>query len=58
MNRLLFGDNLKWLRDKNLFPDASLESNLSPALNVSDQRGLRFLPSCEVRLTLYLPALS
>jgi site-specific DNA-methyltransferase (adenine-specific) len=25
MNRLLFGDNLKWLRDKNLFPDASVD---------------------------------
>ena len=25
MNRLLFGDNLKWLRDKNVFPDASVD---------------------------------
>jgi adenine specific DNA methylase Mod len=22
MNRLLFGDNLKWLRDAKIFPDA------------------------------------
>jgi site-specific DNA-methyltransferase (adenine-specific) len=25
MNRLLFGDNLKWLRDTKLFPDASVD---------------------------------
>jgi adenine specific DNA methylase Mod len=25
MNRLLFGDNLKWLRDRNIFPDASVD---------------------------------
>src|ERR1039458_9480163 len=25
MNRLLFGDNLKWLRDPKLFPDASID---------------------------------
>jgi DNA modification methylase len=25
MNRLLFGDNLKWLRDPKLFPDASVD---------------------------------
>ncbi len=25
MNRLLFGDNLKWLRDKGIFPDASVD---------------------------------
>jgi hypothetical protein len=25
MNRLLFGDNLKWLRDKKLFPDESVD---------------------------------
>jgi len=25
MNRLLFGDNLKWLRDAKLFPDASVD---------------------------------
>jgi adenine specific DNA methylase Mod len=25
MNRLLFGDNLKWLRDEKLFPDASVD---------------------------------
>lgn len=25
MNRLLFGDNLKWLRDVKLFPDASID---------------------------------
>lgn len=25
MNRLLFGDNLKWLRDPRIFPDASVE---------------------------------
>jgi 16S rRNA G966 N2-methylase RsmD len=24
-NRLLFGDNLKWLRDPKLFPDASID---------------------------------
>ena len=24
-NRLLFGDNLKWLRDKSLFPDGSID---------------------------------
>ena len=26
MNRLLFGDNLKWLRDAKIFPDASVIS--------------------------------
>jgi len=25
MNRLLFGDNLKWLRDHKIFPDASVD---------------------------------
>jgi adenine specific DNA methylase Mod len=25
MNRLLFGDNLKWLRDLKIFPDASVD---------------------------------
>jgi hypothetical protein len=25
MSRLLFGDNLKWLRDKKMFSDASVE---------------------------------
>lgn len=25
MNRLLFGDNLKWLQDKNVFPDACVD---------------------------------
>jgi hypothetical protein len=25
MNRLLFGDNLKWLRDPKIFPDASFD---------------------------------
>jgi hypothetical protein len=25
MNRLLFGDNLKWLRDTRIFPDASVD---------------------------------
>jgi hypothetical protein len=25
MNRLLFGDNLKWLRDAKIFPDASVD---------------------------------
>jgi hypothetical protein len=25
MNRLLFGDNLQWLRDAKLFPDASVD---------------------------------
>ncbi len=28
MNHLLFGDNLKWLRDTKFFPDASV--NLVP----------------------------
>jgi hypothetical protein len=26
MNRLLFGDNLKWLRDPKIFPDADVDS--------------------------------
>jgi adenine specific DNA methylase Mod len=25
MNRLLFGDNLQWLRNKDIFPDASVD---------------------------------
>ena len=25
MNRLLFGDNLNWLRNKDIFPDASVD---------------------------------
>src|SRR6266478_8591606 len=25
MNRLLFGDNLKWLADRKIFPDASVD---------------------------------
>ena len=38
MNRLLFGDNLQWLRDAKLFPDASvglvyLDARLSPDID-------------------------
>ena len=33
-NRLHFGDNLRWLRDKNVFPDASVERvYLDPLFN-------------------------
>src|SRR2546428_4707413 len=34
MNRLLFGDNLKWLRDTKVFPDASVDLEyLDPPFN-------------------------
>ena len=34
MNRLLFGDNLKWLRDRNIFHDASVDLEyLDPPFN-------------------------
>jgi tRNA1(Val) A37 N6-methylase TrmN6 len=34
MNRRLFGDNLKWLTNKNVFPDASVDLvNLAPPFN-------------------------
>src|SRR2546427_12215745 len=34
MNRLLFGDNLKWLRDTKVFPDASVDlEHLDPPFN-------------------------
>ena len=34
MNRLLFGDNLQWLRDAKLFPDASVDLvYLAPPFN-------------------------
>src|SRR5438093_13501784 len=34
MNRLLFGDNLKWLRDTKIFPDASVDLEyLDPPFN-------------------------
>jgi hypothetical protein len=29
MNRLYFGDNLKWLRDRREFPDASIDPVIS-----------------------------
>jgi len=36
MNRLLFGDNLKWLRDTRIFPDASVDLvYLDPPFNSS-----------------------
>jgi 16S rRNA G966 N2-methylase RsmD len=35
-NRLLFGDNLQWLRDAKLFPDASVDLvYLDPPFNYS-----------------------
>jgi 16S rRNA G966 N2-methylase RsmD len=34
MNRLLFGDNFKWLRDTKIFPDASVDLvYLNPPFN-------------------------
>jgi hypothetical protein len=41
MNRLLFGDNLKWLRDAALFPDATVDLvYLDPTLNGTSCRPL------------------
>jgi len=34
MNRLLFGDNLKWLSDRKIFPDESVDLEyLDPPFN-------------------------
>jgi hypothetical protein len=33
MNRLYFGDNLQWLRDRCEFPDASVDLFLDPPFN-------------------------
>lgn len=43
MNRLLFGDNLKWLRDAKLFPDASVDLvYLDPPFNSNADYNLLF----------------
>jgi DNA modification methylase len=34
MNRLLFGDNLKWLRDRNIFPDAHPDTMSGQAVDL------------------------
>ena len=36
MNRLLFGDNLQWLRDPKLFPDASVDLVYLDPLNITN----------------------
>ena len=42
MNRLLFGDNLKWLRDTKVFPDACVDLvYLDPPFN--SKRGYNLL---------------
>ena len=43
MNRLLFGDNLKWLRDPKLFPDASVDLvYLDPPFNSNTDYNVLF----------------
>ena len=43
MNRLLFGDNLRWLRDKNLFADASVDLEyLDPPFNSNASYNMLF----------------
>ncbi len=49
MNRLLFGDNLKWLRDTKIFPDASVDLEyLDPPFNSNANYNVLFKEtSCE-----------
>jgi hypothetical protein len=43
MNRLCFGDNLKWLSDRKEFPDASVDLvYLDPAFNLNADYGVLF----------------
>src|SRR5450759_5210731 len=43
MNYLLFGDNLKWLRDEKIFPDASVDLvYLDPPLNSNTDYNVLF----------------
>ena len=43
MNRLYFGDNLKWLSDRKEFPDASVDLvYLDPPLRLIDSQFTRF----------------
>ena len=43
MNRLLFGDNLKWLRDRKIFPDASVDLvYLDPPFNSNANYNMLF----------------
>jgi adenine specific DNA methylase Mod len=43
MNRLLFGDNLNWLRDTKLFPDASVDLEyLDPPFNSNASYNMLF----------------
>src|SRR5438128_9083516 len=43
MNRLLFGDNLKWLRDTKVFPDASVDLvYLDPPFNSNSNYNVLF----------------
>jgi len=43
MNRLLFGDNLGWLRDKNVFPDACVDLvYLDPPFNSNAKYNVPF----------------
>jgi site-specific DNA-methyltransferase (adenine-specific) len=43
MNRLLFGDNLKWLRDPKVFPDASVDLvYLDPPFNSNTNYNILF----------------
>jgi hypothetical protein len=52
MNRLLFGDNLKWLRDTKVFPDAPLLNGLPPSVGfpLADllSRGLETSICCQL----------
>jgi hypothetical protein len=49
MNRLCFGDNLKWLSDRKEFPDASVDLvYLDPAFNLNaDYSALSREPSTQ-----------
>ena len=54
MNRLLFSDNLKWLRDPNIFPAANVDLiYLDPAFNSNADYNVLFRkPSQADRLLL------
>jgi site-specific DNA-methyltransferase (adenine-specific) len=59
MNRLLFGDNLKWLRDTTIFPDASFDLDyLDPPFNCNADYNVLFREAsawgCQAR-ALFLP---
>ncbi len=51
MNRLFFGDNLKWLRDRTIFPDACVDlARLDPPFNSNANFNFLSTEACVVKL--------